>query len=159
MNTKLLPNIIWSLYPWKEAAEARLSLHLTKCHIVGNHMSWLICDWFQIVITKSPDHVAHLVTFWPQMYVWPQIQGSQVRPWPGPILSWRFIIKSPDRVAQSVTCLASDVCLTADPGVASSTLTLSHTFMEIYNQVTGPRSTVGNVFGFRCVSDCRSRGC
>ena len=26
----------------KEAAEARLSLHLSKCHIVGNHMSQLI---------------------------------------------------------------------------------------------------------------------
>ena len=25
----------------KEAAQARLSLHLTKCHIVGNLMSWL----------------------------------------------------------------------------------------------------------------------
>ena len=24
-----------------EAAEARLSLHLSKCNIVGNHMSWL----------------------------------------------------------------------------------------------------------------------
>ena len=24
---------------------------------------------------------------------------------------------------------------------------------------TGPRSTVGNVSGYRCVSDCRSRGC
>ena len=23
---------------------------------------------------------------------------------------------------------------------------------------TGPRSAVGNVFGYRCVSDCRSRG-
>ena len=27
----------------KEAAEARPSLHLSKCQIVGNHMSWLIC--------------------------------------------------------------------------------------------------------------------
>ena len=27
----------------KEAALARLSLHLSKCHIVGNHMSPLIC--------------------------------------------------------------------------------------------------------------------
>ena len=26
----------------------------------------------------------------------------------------------PGRVAQSVTCLATDACLTADPGVASS---------------------------------------
>ena len=25
-------------------------------------------------------------------------------------------------------------------------------------KVTGPRSAVGNVSGYRCVSDCRSRG-
>ena len=25
--------------------------------------------------------------------------------------------------------------------------------------MTGPRSAVGNVSGYRCVSDCRSRGC
>ena len=32
------------------------------------------------------------------------------------------VVKSPvpGRVAQSVTCLATDACLTADPGVASS---------------------------------------
>ena len=35
-------NIFWSLYALKEAAEARLSLHMSKCHIVGNHMSRLI---------------------------------------------------------------------------------------------------------------------
>ena len=29
-------------------------------------------------------------------------------------------MSTPDRVAQSVTCLATDVSLTADPGVASS---------------------------------------
>ena len=27
-----------------------------------------------------------------------------------------------------------------------------------YSAVTGPRSAVGNVSGYRCVSDCRSRG-
>ena len=26
-----------------EAAQARLSLHLSKCHIAGNHMSQFIC--------------------------------------------------------------------------------------------------------------------
>ena len=30
---------------------------------------------------------------------------------------------------------------------------------EINSPVTGPRSAVGNVSGYRCVSDCRSRGC
>ena len=35
----------------------------------------------------------------------------------------------PGRVAQSVTCLATDACLTADPGVASSILARSHTFV------------------------------
>ena len=41
----------------------------------------------------------------------------------------RFFI--PDRVAQSVTCLATDASLTADPGVASSILAWSHTFVEM----------------------------
>ena len=35
------PNIIWSFLSKKEAARARLSLHLSKYHIVGNHMSRL----------------------------------------------------------------------------------------------------------------------
>ena len=33
-------------------------------------------------------------------------------------------------VAQSVTCLATDASLTADPGVSSLILALSHTFVE-----------------------------
>ena len=37
----------------------------------------------------------------------------------------------PGHVAQSVTCLATDTCLTAYPGVASSILVRSHTFVEI----------------------------
>ena len=37
----------------------------------------------------------------------------------------------PGRVGQSVTCLATDACLTADPGVASSIRARSHTFVEI----------------------------
>ena len=35
------------------------------------------------------------------------------------------------RIAQSVTCLATDASLTADPGVASSIPAWSHTFVEI----------------------------
>ena len=34
-------------------------------------------------------------------------------------------------LAQSVTCLATDASLTADPGVASSITARSHTFVEI----------------------------
>ena len=37
----------------------------------------------------------------------------------------------PGCVAQSVTCLATDACLTVDPGVVSSILARSHTFVEI----------------------------
>ena len=37
----------------------------------------------------------------------------------------------PGRVAQSVTCLTTDACLTADLGVASSIPSRSHTFVEI----------------------------
>ena len=37
----------------------------------------------------------------------------------------------PGRVAQSVTCLATDACLPADQGVTSSIPAQSHTFVEI----------------------------
>ena len=37
-------------------------------------------------------------------------------------------------LAQSVTCLATDACLTVDPGVVSSIKTRSHTFVEIGHQ-------------------------
>ena len=36
----------------------------------------------------------------------------------------------PGHVAQSVTCLATDACLTAGPGVASSIPVWSHTFVD-----------------------------
>ena len=43
---------------------------------------------------------------------------------------------SPGRVAQSVTCLAKDASLPADPGVASSIPARSHTFMEIDHEIS-----------------------
>ena len=39
------------------------------------------------------------------------------------------------RVAQSVTCLATDAYLTADPGVASLIPVRSHTFVEIDHEI------------------------
>ena len=41
----------------------------------------------------------------------------------------------PGCVAQSVTCLATDACLTAYPGVASSISTQAHTFVEIDHEI------------------------
>ena len=38
-------------------------------------------------------------------------------------------------VAQSVKCLATDACLTAVPGVASSIPARSHTFVEIDHEI------------------------
>ena len=48
-------------------------------------------------------------------------------------LSYRLMI--PGRIAQAVTCLATDACLTADPGVASSIPARSHTFVEIDHEI------------------------
>ena len=42
---------------------------------------------------------------------------------------------TPGRVAQSVTCLATDASLAADPGVASSIPARSHTFVEIDHEI------------------------
>ena len=41
----------------------------------------------------------------------------------------------PGRLAQSVTCLATDASLTAEPGVASSIPARSHTFVEIDHEI------------------------
>ena len=56
-------------------------------------------------------------------------------------MKFQLLIKSkilktkPGRVAQSVTCLATDACLTADPGVASSIPAQYHTFVEIDHEI------------------------
>ena len=42
MSVKLLTEHHLDFKTLKEAAQARLSLHLSKCHIFGNHMSRLI---------------------------------------------------------------------------------------------------------------------
>ena len=41
----------------------------------------------------------------------------------------------PGWAAQSVTCLATDACLTADPGVASLILVGFYTFVEIDHEI------------------------
>ena len=46
-----------------------------------------------------------------------------------------YIPSAPGRVAQTVTCLATDACLTADPGVASSIPALYHTFVETDHEI------------------------
>ena len=43
--------------------------------------------------------------------------------------------QGPGRVAQSVTCLATDAKLTADPGVASLIPARYHTFVEIGHEI------------------------
>ena len=49
---------------------------------------------------------------------------------------WLFISASKaGRVAQSVTCLVTDMCLTADPGVASSIKVRFHIFVEIDHEM------------------------
>ena len=54
---------------------------------------------------------------------------------------------NPGHLAQSVTCMATDACLTMGGCVYG-----------VSYLPTRPRSAVGNVSGNRCESDCRSRG-
>ena len=46
-----------------------------------------------------------------------------------------YVTRSTGRVAQSVTCLATDASLTADQGVASLIPARSHTFVEIDHEI------------------------
>ena len=47
----------------------------------------------------------------------------------------KIIDRQPGHVVQKVTCPAIDVSLTADPGVASSILAGSHTFVAIDHEI------------------------
>ena len=55
----------------------------------------------------------------------------------------------PARLAQSVTCLATDACLTADPGVASSIGARSHTFVEIDHEIISMVSLLPSAVSFK----------
>ena len=55
----------------------------------------------------------------------------------------------PGRVAQSVTCLATDVSVTADPGVASSIPARSHTFVEIDHEIISTVILLPSVESFK----------
>ena len=46
-----------------------------------------------------------------------------------------MFVHIPGRVAQSVTCLATDACLAADLGVVSSILVRCHSFVEIDHEI------------------------
>ena len=50
---------------------------------------------------------------------------------------------------QSVTCLATDACLTADPGVVSLILARSHTFMEIDHEIISTVSLLPSADSFK----------
>ena len=53
MIVKLLTEHLWSFYAYKEAVQARLSLHLSNCHIVEHHMSWLKSDYVDVQADMS----------------------------------------------------------------------------------------------------------
>ena len=59
----------------------------------------------------------------------------------------------PGRVAQSVTCLATDACLTADPGVASSIPARSHTFVEIDHEIVSTVILLPSAESFKVTSE------
>ena len=53
--------------------------------------------------------------------------------WKSHVTVQKFLNTGPRR--QSVTCLATDACLTSDPGVPSLIAALSNTFMEIDHEI------------------------
>ena len=55
----------------------------------------------------------------------------------------------PGHVVQLVTCLATDACLTADPGVASLIPARSHTFMEIDHEIISTVILLHSTYSFK----------
>ena len=55
----------------------------------------------------------------------------------------------PGRVAQSVPCLATDACLTVDPGVVSSIQARSHNLVEIDHEIISTVSLIPSADSFK----------
>ena len=58
----------------------------------------------------------------------------------------------PSCVAQSVKCLAADMCLPADPGVPSSIPALSHNFVEFDHEIISTAILFPSADSIRVVS-------
>ena len=72
------------------------------------------------------------------------------------ITYYLLLIISPGRVAQSLTCLATDASLIADPGVASSIPARFHTFVEIDHGIISTVTLLPSAESFKkgcCVSE------
>ena len=109
MNVKLLTEHHFEFLSLIGGCTGSSEYSLSKCHIVGNIMSQLIFKHvgYSLLVFCSDACKEHNSKF--------------------------FFL--PGRVAQSVTCLATDACLTADPGVLSSIPARSHTFVEIDHEI------------------------
>ena len=56
MNIKLLTEYHFEFLSLIGGSKGLLSLHLSKCYIVGNHMSWLVCT---LTTCGDPDERPH----------------------------------------------------------------------------------------------------
>ena len=55
-----------------------------------------------------------------------------------------------------VTCLTSDTCLTADPGVASLILSRSHIFVEIDHEIISTAILLPSAYSRMVVVSCKA---
>ena len=66
-------------------------------------------------------------------------------------------VRKPGCIAQSVMCLAADTCLTADPGVVSSIPALSHTLVEIDQEIISTVILLPSSDTRRVVVSCKQK--
>ena len=65
---------------------------------------------------------------------------------------WAHMFIQPGRVAQGITCLATDASLTADPGVTSSIPARSHAIVEIDHEIISTAILIPSAESFK--KDC-----
>ena len=85
--------------------------------------------------TQGVGSKCHTIYFCESSHVAYQIKGNLAQSTMKANMLSLHTLTRPGRVEQSVTCLATDACMTADPGVASSIPVWSHTFVEIDHEM------------------------
>ena len=112
--------------------------HVRKLHflsfniyIIGFYMTTCICIKIRYIIFYIPSQkILVILETCTQVLIMTHSEDTDEM-WHNVPFHQALHHRGPGRVAQLVTCMATDACLTAYQGVASSIPVCSHTFVEI----------------------------
>ena len=103
-------------------------------YCVDTCVLWLFGNSVDTCFCKVNSKIIHWATQYPIQYL-NSSGGGGIYLYSGNVIFKYHTFSLPGLAAQLLTCLATDVCLTADPGITSVIPARSHSFIEMDNEI------------------------